>query len=371
MSIHDEVIAFIRSPNPARFDGLGLEVFRHQFEHVPAYRQYCMSRGCRPENVRSLVRVPPVSTVAFKYAELMSDEFTTSAAPLLFATSGTTEGRERRGRHFVPRADIYRESAIRHLRAMVFTGLERIAILALHPTADELPESSLGRMVTWAIEEFGTPSSRCFATRERVDIAATIGALKEFALRGERVCLLGTTAAFAALFDGLRAVTPALRLAPGSRMMDTGGAKGQVAPLTPDTVVALAATQLGIEPQCVVNEYGMTELCSQLYDATALNSAVSSGAGPRSKVAPAWMRPYALDPVTLAPLADGRVGLLAFFDLANVGSVSAVMTEDFGIIDDGRVRVLGRSAAGDARGCALGIEEFATVPARVDLQVTQ
>ncbi len=136
-------------------------------------------------------------------------------------------------------------------------------------------------------------------------------------------------------------------------------------------MVALAATQLGIEPQCVINEYGMTELCSQLYDATALNSVVTSDAWPRSKVAPEWMRPYVLDPVTLAPLPDGRVGLLAFFDLANVGSVSAVMTEDFGIIDDGRVRVLGRAAAADARGCALAIDEFAAGAPRLRPQVAR
>jgi len=56
---------------------------------------------------------------------------------------------------------------------------------------------------------------------------------------------------------------------------------------------------------------------------------------------------------------DGDVGLLSFFALAIVGSVSALMTEDFGVIENGAVRVLGRAAAGDPRGCALAIEEFA------------
>jgi hypothetical protein len=35
------------------------------------------------------------------------------------------------------------------------------------------------------------------------------------------------------------------------------------------------------------------------------------------------------------------------------------MTEDFGVIEKGAVRVVGRAAAGDPRGCALAIEEFA------------
>ena len=42
-------------------------------------------------------------------------------------------------------------------------------------------------------------------------------------------------------------------------------------------------------------------------------------------------------------MADGEIGLLTFFDLANVGSVSAVMTEDLGWVERGRVRVLGRA----------------------------
>ena len=58
-------------------------------------------------------------------------------------------------------------------------------------------------------------------------------------------------------------------------------------------------------------------------------------------------------------MADGHPGLLRFFDLANVGSVSAILTGDLGVIQDGTVRVLGRAEDGEARGCALGIEQFA------------
>ena len=63
------------------------------------------------------------------------------------------------------------------------------------------------------------------------------------------------------------------------------------------------------------------------------------------------MRVTARDPVTLRPMPDGETGLLTFFDLANVGSVSAVMTEDLGWVERGRVRVLGR-ATGERRAAA-------------------
>jgi hypothetical protein len=110
-------------------------------------------------------------------------------------------------------------------------------------------------------------------------------------------------------------------------------------------------------------------LCSQLYDATAFNrpSESRTAAGERYKVPPPWLQVTARDPVTLRAMPDGEIGLLTFFDLANVGSVSAIMTEDLGIVEGGRVRVLGR-AAGEARGCALGIGQFSAPEAAEGLR---
>ena len=79
--------------------------------------------------------------------------------------------------------------------------------------------------------------------------------------------------------------------------------------------------------------------------------------------APPWLRVTARDPVTLKSMPEGSIGLLTFFDLANVGSVSAVMTEDLGWVERGCVRVLGRTASGEPRGCALGIGQFASAEA--------
>ena len=52
--------------------------------------------------------------------------------------------------------------------------------------------------------------------------------------------------------------------------------------------------------------------------------------------------------------------MLKFFDLANVGSVSAILTEDCGIVNErgDRVRLMGRAGLAEPRGCALAIEEF-------------
>ncbi len=147
--------------------------------------------------------------------------------------------------------------------------------------------------------------------------------------------------------------------------MDTGGAKGQAVPMQAAEVIAQAGELLAIAPAMVVNEYGMTELCSQLYDATPFNCPGLSNTTTqdRFKIPPPWMRVTARDPVTLRPMPDGEIGLLTFFDLANVGSVSAVMTEDLGSVERGRVRVLGRATGREARGCALAIGQFSAAEA--------
>ena len=358
MSIYEQVLTFIHRPVPETFERLSLDVFRHQFETVAAYRRYCEAVGADPTTVRSVDTVPAVSNVAFKYADLAIDGAAQSAGAAVFLTSGTTQGRERRGRHIVARPEIYRASAIAHLRTMLFADARRVAMLAIHPTADIMPESSLAAMISWCIEEFATGTHLVAASRDSVDVKAAITFLAGCDTRREPVCILGTTAAFAALFSELSDVGGKLRLAPGSRMMDTGGAKGQAVPMQASEVVARAGELLRITPEMVINEYGMTELCSQLYDATAFNCPGVSNTEERYKIPPPWLRVTARDPVTLRPLPDGEIGLLTFFDLANVGSVSAVMTEDLGWVERGTVRVLGRAAGGEPRGCALGIRQF-------------
>jgi len=357
MSIYEQVLTFIHRPEPKSFERLAIDVFRHQFETVGAYRSYCQGRGVEPDAIHRVVDVPAVSNVAFKYADLAADGAERAPDASVFLTSGTTDGRERRGRHIVARPEIYRASAIAHLRKMLFPDARRMAMLAMHPTADVMPESSLSAMITWGIEQFGTGKTLAAASRERVDGEAAIAFLGDCEARREPVCIMGTTAAFAALFSGLSRRDRKVRLAAGSRMMDTGGAKGQIVPMPASEVIAQAEALLAIAPAMVVNEYGMTELCSQLYDATSLNCPGESSIRERYKIAPPWLRVTARDPVTLRPMPEGEIGMLTFFDLANVGSVSAVMTEDLGLVERGRVRVLGRSA-GEVRGCALGIGQF-------------
>jgi hypothetical protein len=360
MTVFDQVLSFIEAPEPARFESLALTVFRHQAEHVPVYREYLGNVGLDPSTIRSLDEIPPVSTLAYKYVRIENELHLESPASRVFFTSGTTNGPNERGRHHVPEPEIYHASARRHLQQMMFPDGARLAMLSLHPTADLMPESSLAQMISWCIDEFGDGEGLCASTRESVDTEEATEFLRAAQRLSRPVCILGTTASCAALFSALRRKAIAISLPVGSRLMDTGGAKGQRVPLSPEQVASDAYGLLGIPPPLVINEYGMTEMCSQLYDATSFNSNFEAAApGMRVKLAPPWLRPVALNPITLKPNTDGQPGMLAFFDLANAGSISALMTEDVGVVRGNAVMVLGRAAAADARGCALAIEQFA------------
>ncbi len=94
----------------------------------------------------------------------------------------------------------------------------------------------------------------------------------------------------------------------------------------------------------------MTELLSQRYG--------TSDADPILLRGPPWLRTRALDPVTLEELPDGRSGVLCHFDLANLGSVCAVLTEDLGQTRGNDLVWEGRSPGAPPRGCSLAMAEL-------------
>ena len=141
--------------------------------------------------------------------------------------------------------------------------------------------------------------------------------------------------------------------------MDTGGQKGLARPVSRAAFLRSCWTALGIPAYLCVNEYGMTELCSQRYDSVLDDRFRGRSLEPRRLVAPPWLRTRVLDPDTLDVVSPGATGLLCHHDLANAGSVAMVLTEDLGrtIRDDG-IEVLGRVPGAVPRGCGLLLAEL-------------
>jgi hypothetical protein len=225
-------------------------------------------------------------------------------------------------------------------------------MLALVPPREVAPDSSLGFMVAHVVARFGGEGSVWGVGARGVEIGTCRSWLGGRQRSGEPVFVLATAFALADLAERIERMNLHFRLPPGSAIFETGGFKGRRREIDRDELLGRVATWLGVQPRQVVSEYGMTELTSQAYSRTL------SGGAPGLFVPPPWLRVRALDPVTLGERPAGEVGLLAFFDLANVGSALHVLTEDLGRLDGDGFRLEGRAPDADLRGCSLLAEEL-------------
>src|SRR5690606_39683147 len=119
------------------------------------------------------------------------------------------------------------------------------------------------------------------------------------------VVLLVTSFAFVHWTASLRERDVRFVLPAGSRIMDTGGYKGRSREVAEDELRATYETLLGIPPDLCVNEYGMTELCSQFYDSTVRERVAGVAPGPRRKVRPPGVRTLFFDTDTPEPHLAG------------------------------------------------------------------
>jgi hypothetical protein len=227
---------------------------------------------------------------------------------------------------------------------------DRLPMVLLFPGEDELPNSSLARYLAQAGRVFGAPSSRSYVTTHQgLDADGVCARLQEAQRAGEPIAVLGATFSFAHLLDALAGRRFALP--PGSRILDTGGYKGQARELPPDAFYAALADAFGVPRERCINMYGMTELSSQCYD--------HGNAGvPSVKSGPHWLRTRVVDPLTGRDVPVGERGVLAHCDLANFNSATAILTEDVGVAVEGGFVLLGRAQGAEARGCSLAVQEF-------------
>jgi len=337
------------------FNDLALRTFAYQWANNPAYRQFCQRRGASPESVADWTQIPAVPTAAFKHLPLTT--FPPEAAEAVYRTSGTTEGAERRGTHYIRDVSLYEASLRPNLAAHLFPDGARLPIFVLFWESAALPQSSLAHMIADAVEHHGAPDSRYFLDESGLDSPALAAALDMAVSDDQPICLMGVMISYVHFLDWCVEHGRRWQLPQGSRLMDTGGSKGRVREIARDELYALYGEILGLPTTACVNEYGMTELGSQFYDGI-LRSAVQREWQPRRKVVPPWVRTLVVDPATLAPAPAGQIGLLRHYDLANLHSVLAVQTEDLGVVVADGFEVLGRASGAELRGCSLAVEDL-------------
>lgn len=350
--MNTQVLDFIHEPLGKDFNTLALQVFAYQFAHNVPYQRFCLARSHTPDTVRRWQDIPAVPTVAFKELDL-----TCGPPEKIFRTSGTTRGQEHRGRHLVPDLQLYHASALAHFSACLLPDKRRLPILALIPSPEVRPDSSLTQMTAWVMERFGAEGNAYFIDAEGVHLNAFTGAVARAQQEGSPVCILAITSALVAFFDQCETQGQRFTLPSGSRIMDTGGDKGKGRTLSRGGFLRSCWKYLKVAGYYCVNEYGMTEMASQFYD-NVLSNRFRRSNEPRYKIGPAWTRTLVVDPETLQETPPGQTGILRHFDLANAGSVMAIQTEDLGHTFGDGFEIIGRVQGAEPRGCALALDEF-------------
>jgi hypothetical protein len=347
-----EIIDCIGRRRVADFNDLALRIFSHQLRYNEPYAKYCASFGVTLESIPSdWEAIPPIPTGAYKEAALCT--FDPNVACLVFETSGTT--RFVSGKHYMETATLYDAALLTGFHDAMLGGVTvPLRYLMLVPNPDERPQSSLGYMMRKVAQKYGDGNERWCLHGELLDVDGFIAEARKASAENAGVCIAGTAFAFVQLLDALeeRGIA-SLPLAPGSRIMETGGFKGRTRVVQRNELYASLQKVFSLPPYRIIAEYGMTELTSQYYDATFGDV--------RTKHAPPWLRPRVVGPDGRT-LPIGIVGALVHVDLANRSSCVAVQTEDLGIAtEDGGIILIGREQGAELRGCSLDAETLRTL----------
>ena len=322
------------------FNSVALDVHRYQREYNTPYRQFCEFQHTPPPGeLTDWRKIPAVPTGAFRHAALRT--FPEAETLATFRTSGTTG--EGFGSHHFCSLRLYEASILQAWDAL---GIARLRQVILTQRPADAPHSSLCHMMgvlAARVDEGPLPAQTwCMDAQGHLDFAAFRGAIEA----GDPVLLLGTALAFLHLFEQLgheRIVLP-----PGSIAMETGGYKGTGRSLSKAALYARFGEALGLEPGSILNEYSMTELSSQWY---------TRGLG-NPHTGPGWVRALVVDPLTGREAAEGESGVVRLFDLANLGSVFAVQTQDLAIRRGAGFELLGRAPGAAPRGCSIALDEM-------------
>ncbi len=324
-----------RDPGQPSVCAMALELAAWQRARNPAYGAFCGQ-----VDPRAMHEIPALPVALFRSLPLSCHP---EQPPVhLFHTSGTTTGSP--GVHRLVDTVTYDLASAGWFRAWLPDAPSRA--ISLLPSPASAPHSSLSHMVGLLY-----PRARWLA--EATPMADAAAAWEILSQQREPVFVASTALSLASLLDGTGQCT----LPPGSVLMTTGGFKGRSLEVEPEGLLREASRRLGPGVR-LVGEYGMTELCSQLWSRPWTPGSAEPLCARGPFFAPPWLVPIVVDPGSGAPQPVGQRGQLRFVDLANDHSVLAIETMDLGSLDaDGGLLLHGRLPGAAARGCSLSAEE--------------
>lgn len=336
----EEVLGYIEAGVDAEvpdFDGCCLRMVAMHYETNTIFREFCDVKKVKPWELERWQDVPMVYNDVFKTHLVAS--FPLEKAVMGCLTGGTTS--------LTQRGRIFRDEDGKRLvfgankkmtGSYLFPDFEegrRCRILILAPSPELAPSMGMAIGMDQTRRHFGTPDSQFLLGKTGIDVNGLLLALRESEASGVPVALIGATSAYVYFFQACRRKKMSFKLPKGSRICDGGGYRGRFGPVSRADYYALVQEILGIPDTHCVNVLGEAETATNLFDDSLRRVAKGLPARTRTRPVPPWSRVLAMHIDTLKPLPDGEVGLLAHWDLANVPTVLAVITDNLGYTTDG------------------------------------
>lgn len=343
MSLTQKILAYMQNQQ-GDFNQLALETFAYQYQHCLPYQRYCQRLKKTPTEISMWKQVPAVSTEVFREFDLCTEPL--SEARYIFQTSGTSQ--EKKGTHYYHDLSLY-DTAIRtcFLPALGFKDEAKILFRVLTPSFTQVSTSSLFYMFQQVLNWYGTSDSRFYFKENALDCAELADDLAKDSSEKRPVVLLGTAFSFVNFCDYLDAHQLSFQLPQNSKLLETGGLKGRTRAVSRSELYQLFSSRFGLDLKNCFSEYGMTELSSQCY--SQANSPLFSS--------PPWMPIQLINPETGNEVKPGETGLVQFFDLANLTTVSAITTSDLARKQAHGFELLGRAPKAVLRGCSTAFEK--------------
>lgn len=309
-------------------DDLLLEVYQYQYAFNFVYKEFADAVHKSPDLVKNSSQIPFLPIAFYKNHSIKTQDGSVDfSKEIRFYSSGTTS--QNRSTHYVADGEFYKIRS-QQIFETYYGSLKDVVILAVLPSYEENPSSSLIFMLKHFIEETKHAASGFYS----FDIPTIKSNLKALSAENKKIIVWGVSYA---LLDWSETET---ELFSQCIFLETGGMKGRRKELTRKELHSNLMKGFGVTK--IHSEYGMTELLSQAY---------SMGEGIYQF--PAGLYPYLRemnDPFGRVAVGSGGINII---DLANINACCFVETQDVGRITDGNFEILGRIDTSDLRGCNL------------------
>ena len=325
--LQKRIESFIDEDSNETFNELILEAHDFQKRNCQTLKNYT-DQNCK--NPQSWKEITPIPTEAFKSAKIIS--FPEKRISKTFLTSGTTG--DSKGQHHFLDTSLYEKSILATWKKL---NLPKLPLICLTQSHECNNKSSL-------IHMFKTLNGKYLINSSGEINFEKINSF--FKHNNSPIVFAGTAIAFLELIKNSSNIN--IELPKGSWVLETGGYKGMKKNVNKDTFYAEISELFNLPIDKIINEYSMTELSSQFY---------SFGLDHTHKSAH-WLKAKVVIPGKNTEAQDGEKGILAIYDLANLGSSVAIMTGDIAIKKGNEFELVGRDETLTPRGCSLAAEEL-------------